>query len=482
MKFTIHPARLAACGLAALAPTAGAQNPASTITTTGQELMVEIDCPAVSPEGPGQTLVTAKASLGPAQQSPVNVVLVLDLSTTMGAGGNDIVAPAGVGPEDDLNGDGAPGQVVDALIAGLLPFSESLGSSPNVDVAIVWFSDQSFVVDMGPGAGILEFISPPNRDDSGNGIPDIADVISSLDVTSVGAFTPQSSIFGTNYNAALTAMNALFAGQPAGETNVAFFMSDGKPNMGGPLVGPGTPLQAAIDAGTVINSFGFGVGAADLCDPGKPLDSLATGTGGSCTIVANPANLGTKLPAANSASLVRLELYVNQQLAGIVFGQDDDQLCLVDVDVTPFLQPGVNAVEACVLADDQTSVCALKDLQDTLCKLLVGMSPASLQLPDGDVLLLDHLWSVQDVTMSLVPTFAVPNDASLVGARLHFQVGMYNEVVFPNDPLQLSNGVELVVGSGWKKYGPTTTMDLWLDGNGHPGTSLTPRFSIANLP
>jgi len=472
-----------ALGSAALPlPLASAQNPNTAITSTGQELTVEVDCPDAAPEGTGAVFVSAKATLGPAQQSPVNVVLVLDLSTTMGQGGNDIVAPAGVGPEDDINGDGAPGQVVDALIAGLLPFSQSLGSSPNVDVGIVWFSNSAFTVDMGPGAGTQSFLSPPNVDASSNGVPDIEDIVNSLDVTSVGQFTPQSSIFGTNYNAALAEMNALFAQQPAGETNVAFFMSDGKPNMGGPLTGPGTPLADAVAAGTIVNSFGFGTGAADLCQPGQPLDVLASSTGGTCTVAENPANLGSKLPNAISTELVRLELYVNQSLAATIFGPDPDELCLDDIDVTPFLQPGANLVEACAVTTDQTSVCATKDLQDTACKLLVGFQQTFVPLPSGDVLLLDDLWNVYEVTMSQVPTFAIPNDPAIVGLSVCFQVGMYNEVVFPDDPLQLSNGVCLTVGSGWTSYGSSADMDLWLSGPGHPGSTVTPGFSIAGMP
>lgn len=463
-------------------PLASAQNPNSDITATGQELTVEIDCPDAAPEGSGAVFVSAKATLGPAQQSPVNVVLVLDLSTTMGEGGNDIVAPAGIGPEDDLNGDGAPGQVVDALIAGLLPFTQSLGSSANVDVGIVWFSNTAFTVDMGPGAGTQSFLSPPNVDLSGNAVPDIEDIVNSLDVTSVGQFTPQSSIFGTNYNAALAEMNALFAQQPAGETNIAFFMSDGKPNMGGPLTGVGSPLADAVAAGTIINSFGFGTGAATLCQPGEPLDVLATSTGGTCTIAENPANLGTKLPTATSAEIVRLELYVNQSLAATIFGPDPDQLCLDDIDVTPYLQPGANLVEACAVTDDQTSVCATKDLQDTACKLLVGFTQANLPLPSGDVLLLDDLWAVFEVTMSQVPTFTIPSDPALAGVSVCFQVGMYNEVVFPQDPLQLSNGVCLTIGSGWTKYGSSADMDLWLTGSGALGSTIRPGFSIAGMP
>jgi hypothetical protein len=466
----------------ALAPTAAAQNPNTQITSTAQELSVEIVCPNVADEGTAPTFVSAKARLGPPQSTPVNVVLVLDLSTSMAEGGNDIVAPAGVGPEDDLNGDGAAGQIVDALIAGLVPFTQSLGANTPVDVSIVWFSNQAFVVDMGPAAGVQTLLTPPDLDASGNGRPDLEDIVRSLDVTSVGLFTAQSSVFGTNYNAALEAMNALFAAQPPGEIDVAFFMSDGRPNMGGPLLGATQPLADTVAAGTIVNSFGFGVDAFDLCQPGEPLDVIASQTGGTCTAVANPANLATKLPAAVTTEIVRLDLYVNQNLVTSVFGPEESELCLDPIEIGAFLKPGVNVVEACAVAADQTSVCAQKDLQDTLCKLMVGFTPANLVLPSGDVLLLGDLWCFEEVTMSQIPSFTIPNVPSLAGLRARFQVGMYNEVVFPNDPLQLSNGVELVIGSGWSKYGPTTTMDLWLQGSGLLGSTVTPRFSIANLP
>ena len=130
-------------------------------------------------------------------------------------------------------------------------------------------------------------------------MPDVDDVIHSLSTqlggagaAGIGQFTSNITAgfaFNTNYDAALTNMNAAFASQGAGDVNTGFFLSDGIPTTF--TTGAGSPLQAAVAAGTKILTFGIGGGAPNSCDPGAPLRTIADATGGTCTEVADPSDL-----------------------------------------------------------------------------------------------------------------------------------------------------------------------------------------------
>ena len=171
---------------------------------------------------------------------------------------------------------------------------------------------------MGPGAGAQTFTSPPDNDANSNTVPDADEVIHSLSTefggsgsAGIGQFTSDITAgfaFNTNYDAALTNMNAAFATQPAGDINTGFFLSDGEPTTF--TTGAGSPLQDAINAGTKILTFGIGGGAAGSCAPGEALRVIADSTGGTCTEVADPSTLSTVLPA-QLTNIKTLELKVN---------------------------------------------------------------------------------------------------------------------------------------------------------------------------
>ena len=105
---------------------------------------------------------------------------------------------------------------------------------------------------------------------------------------------------------------------------------------------------------------------------------------------------------------------------------------------------------------------------DVVCNLIVGAKRTEQQVgPDPrDILLLKPKRPKRDymfpVTMDIIPEILVPNDPKLNGKKIYMQVYMINESQFPNDPLQLSNGLEWEIGSGQLPtvYGPNTTIDL----------------------
>ncbi len=355
--------------LVGMTGTALADNPATGTTTTNQELEVEI---TLNPD-PGAAhwlgepiSADAVATLG--EGDFANVVYVLDVSGSMeNAGFNpfqDINPPAGIGLEDDCNGDGVQGSALDAACFGLIALNQSLGSGPNVDVGMVAFGNGAKTADMDPAMGPQAFTSPPDVDNDSAGGPDVEQVIRSTDTDSsgtatagIGLFTPDLTAgFGssTNYDAALSAMNSAFALQPATEINRAIFISDGVP--GQFSTGAGSPLDD-VAATTAIDTFAIGTIAPGACAPGEPLFQIADTTGGTCTEVADPSALTAVLPAPLT-NIASLDLAVNGAVLQSTFGSDPVSMQLLGVDIAGDLVPGPNLVEAVATAEDGTEVVA----------------------------------------------------------------------------------------------------------------------------
>jgi hypothetical protein len=452
-----------------------AQNPNSGATSTAQELTSELFCTEIVDEGEEAFLVTAKATLGPPQTLKFNVCFVIDISTTMGQ--TDLVNPVG-----DANGDGQPNTRLDAAILGLEALSASLAGTPNIDFSLVAFAKDAAILDLGPGAGQQQWISDLSTDADGINGPDFSEVLRSLDtgalgVTNVAKFTSYDWDAGTDYTESLIRMNQAFATQPAGEINIAFFISDGLPNQPPAFDAPGGPLAQAIANGIVINAFGVGPDVATICDPGQPLDKIATGTGGNCFAVTDPGTLQAVLQQAGATDISKVELCVNGNLVATVLGPDPDMLQITNFDVFPFLQLGVNLLEAKAYAADGTVVTASKDVDKTACLLMVGLFPRHQSLGGTDYLYVDHLFWV-NVTEAQVPTFTIPNLPSLVGMDVFMQVGMHNVHAFPTNAVQMSNGLRVRIGDQWSVFGGPSGIWAWVEGSVQPGGSFKARFDV----
>lgn len=354
--------------IGAMAGTAFAANPASGTTTTNQELEVEItlDPDPGAAHWLGEPLeADAIATLG--EGDFANVVYVLDLSGSMENSGfnpfQDINPPPGIGPEDDCNGDGVLGSALDSACFGLIALNQSLGSGPNIDIGMVGFGAGAKTADMSPAAGAQTFASPPDVDSDSAGGPDVEQVIRSADTdflagsAGIGLFTPDITAgfaTGTDYDAALTAMNTAFGSQPATEINRAIFISDGVASQF--TTGAGSPLDG-VATGTIVDTYAIGTIAPGSCAPGEPLRVIADTTGGTCTEVADPSTLTTVLPAALT-NIASLELRVNGALVASTSGAEPISMQLLDVDITTDLVPGANLIEATATAADGTVVTA----------------------------------------------------------------------------------------------------------------------------
>lgn len=464
------PLCLASVGLVTAAPLARAQNPASTITNSGQQLEVEVTCDDVLDEGDTFFDVGACSGLSAPVDVDVNVLFLVDLSGSMGTAD----AP-GVG---DANGDGQANTRIDAAIEGFVSLAQSLGSNANVDLGIIGFAQQARRADLRPIPGPQFWLSPPDL-----GMPDhFETVLRSMDSggggPEIGLFTPLELGQLTNYADALALANTAFASQPPGETNLVFFVSDGEPTSGGPFVGPLGQLVNVHAA--KINTFGVGALAAELCDRGEELDVIAQASGGTCNAVENPEDLATVLPQAASTRIATLLLSVNGNLVQVVDGPEATELCIESVEILQELDLlGVNFVEATAIAEDGTQVTATKQVVKTMCQLFVGLQATNMLLDPNDV---DRAYVVPlmwfDVTEANVPTFEVPPIPELAGLDVYFQVGMHNQAVFPNNPVQMSNGVKVTLGGGFTAYGSATGIWSWLEGAPDLGAAFQVRFDV----
>lgn len=355
---------------------AGAANPAMGTTTTNQELNV-----SVSTDAPGDpvwlgttVLADAEATLG--EGDFANIMYVADVSGSMENTDINPIDPAG----NDCDGDGTSGTAMDSVCEGLIALNTSLGDADNVNVGLVAFGDGAVTADVDPAAGEQPFTTPPDADENTNGTDDMEEVISSLSTqfggagaAGVGQFTNKISdgfAFQTDYNSALSDMNAAFAGQPAGDTNIAFFLSDGEPTSF--TTGAGSPLQAAVDAGTTIHTFRIGSDAAGTCDPGQPLREIADQTGGECQEVGDASNLSTVLPVALT-NIASLDLEVNGNVVCSEAGPEPVSLSIADCDITSELVVGQNTIEAVATAGDDTVVIA----DTTLGVIDLALTPAT---------------------------------------------------------------------------------------------------------
>ncbi len=355
-----------------------AQNPNSDTTTTGQILTVHITSPADEAVFPGpscETTVEGVVTLSLVARTNISVLYVIDISGTTVNGFNfplvDVNGDGVIDEQDNLNDNDFPGDILDAEMAGALALNASIHNFDEVSVGLIAYAARAASADVSPAAGFQNFISPPQADGQSNGVPDIEEVILSLrsdviDGGSIGKFTPipnDSLEVDTQYGPALRAIITTFAGRPADEQKIVYFLSDGR-DPEGPI---DDEIAQAAAAGIIINT----VGVTSNAEP-EVLSQIAQGTGGSFTQVNNPADLRVVLPAIPLVGIA--EVRVNDQpvtLSGI--GTFATSVALA---------PGANVISATAIADDQTSVTARISaacgVEPLTCELQILEPPAGL--------------------------------------------------------------------------------------------------------
>ena len=199
-----------------------------------------------------------------ADAAPTRVAYVIDVSQSTSLSGGDC---------GDANADGIADTLLDCEIRGAIAFNDSVVPFAPMPAAVIGFAADATVQDVSPEPGLQAFTDVA-ADANGNGSNDITDTVRSLTTTAGTA----------DLDAALSALNALAS--PDSTLRAALFST----SYGFVSTGPGSPLQAAIDARTVIDTFAIGTGTSG-CAAGEPLRQIADETGGSCFEVSDAAQL-----------------------------------------------------------------------------------------------------------------------------------------------------------------------------------------------
>lgn len=115
------------------------------------------------------------------------------------------------------------------------------------------------------------------------------------------------------------------------------------------------------------------------------------------------------------------------------------------------------------------------------CMLFLGLQAANYNMGGPDRFLLDPLhWFV--VTLTDLPTIHLLPNPALQGVHVYAQIGMYNPSVFPWDPLQMSHGLDITLGSGAVPYGNGGSgITMWLTQPPLLGGTLSFGFYIPGI-
>lgn len=249
----------------------------------------------------------------------VSVVYVVDTSGSTSRDGGDCNGDGLENAGDDINGDGAAGEIIDCEIAGVQELEDRLDAiNADIETGLVSFTSN---------AGTETGFGDPGR-------TELDDAVTALD-----------SGGGTNFDAALAAMNTLFEDAKTGNRKIGYFFTDGFSDV---ETGAGTALQAAIDAGIVVNTFSVGSGAVG-CGPTSPLTAIADATGGECVQVDDPSDLTAVLEGLRPAGIEKVEISVN---GGAPVEADVDLLGNFKQTVTGIVV-GPNTIKATVTTTEQ---------------------------------------------------------------------------------------------------------------------------------
>ncbi|MCT7958907.1 hypothetical protein [Laspinema palackyanum] len=191
-----------------------------------------------------------------------DVIFVLDVSGSVN--GRFRGSPVG-----DRNDNGRSNRIMDAQIAGFTALNQELidlGFGETANVGIVVFGTDASPVNINTGIGGAQLTTNPSADENDNGIPDVEDVLSELDINALRVGV------STNYKAGLRESGKILEWlNTAPEDANIIFLSDGKHN--------GASFNQEVlnlrNQGVNLKAFGVGAGASleDLAaiDPGAEI-------------------------------------------------------------------------------------------------------------------------------------------------------------------------------------------------------------------
>lgn len=261
------------------------------LTSSPANAAVTIDPPA-SPRA-GAVDLTGKVGVDPGQVTTVMYVLDATRSTSSPVDA-DCSGNGSVGPEDDYNGDGSRGDILDCEIAGVGSLNRSLAGTSGLQVGLVAFANQAAAADLDP-VGSATFLPPGFT--GGDSRPRIDTVASSVVRDAIGLYDPRTlggSGAGTAFNSAVSVALATLRTAPAGPKWI-MFLSDGQ----SPI--DDARLAELTASGVKMRTFGIGTGAT--CATTGSLYKMAAATGETCQLAPQPATLAAGLVGSKPDSV-----------------------------------------------------------------------------------------------------------------------------------------------------------------------------------
>ena len=234
-----------------------------------------------APNAPAAGTVTLTGRVGGAGDITTVLYVVDTTDTTSSPTNADCSGNGATGAEDDLNGDGNVGDVLDCEIAGVVALDRSLAGKPGVQVGLVGFANDAAAADLDPGAGAATFVAP--------GAPAVEAVARSLVRNRIGLYEPKDlggSGDRTAFNDAVATSLSTLGTAPAGPKYI-MFLSDGLVPVSD------ATLEQLRQSGVRLRSFGIGSRAS--CGPFGSLYKMASATAEKCELVTNPAALAAEL-------------------------------------------------------------------------------------------------------------------------------------------------------------------------------------------
>ena len=240
-----------------------------------------------APDAPAAGPVTLTGAVGPGAGGTTSVLYVVDTTrSTSTPTGSDCSGDHQLTADDDLNGDGSIGDVLDCEIAGVVALNSTLAAKPRVQAGLVAFANEAAAADLDPN-GSATFLPPGYT--GGDARPRIETVARSVVGMAIGLYEPTDlgdSGDGTAFNNAVrTALDTL-AQAPDGPKWI-MFLSDGQSPIDDAL------LDELTTSGVHLRSFAVGADAS--CIAYASLSKMARATGEGCVVVGNPAELAAGL-------------------------------------------------------------------------------------------------------------------------------------------------------------------------------------------
>jgi hypothetical protein len=265
---------LVAGGMAAAGPAAVAAAPSVTIQDPGTPTAGPVTLRGTVTGGTLTTTVLYAADISTSTAHPEG----RDCNADGFAGGRN----------DDINGDGSAGDVLDCEIAGIQRLNDNLAGSPGQSLAgIEHFNSTPGALVLAPGSATPHFVAPQTS----NGGTNVVD--------SNAAGLQRTPDVGTDFDAAVQKALDTVAETPAGPKWV-MFLSDGQ----------GAEPSAAIkttlaSSGVKVRTFQIG---SSSC--GDPLMHLAEATGQTCTPVLDIATISTTLSTTQPDNVTAVRVSV----------------------------------------------------------------------------------------------------------------------------------------------------------------------------